>query len=162
MKIPLDILSNHYSELKPRKKIKPFQVSYIPTWHISSIHEYHEYLLVSQTISQTMKVLQIALLFTSFTFGMMIPILQIKGSEELENLLNQLLTTAEKPLVPQKHFNIALARIPIQLKKVAEQQNPGLTAQVGLQKWTRKWTADQIQRKKNEVLKNNYDYILRF
>ena len=93
---------------------------------------------------------------------MTIPLLPIKESEELQILLNQLLTSAEKPLVPQNHFNIALARVPIQLKKVAEQQNPGLTAQVNLQKWTRKWTTDQIQRKKNEVFKNNYDYILRF
>ena len=97
-----------------------------------------------------MKVLQIALLLTSFTFGMMIP-LQVKKSEELQSLLHGLLTSAEKPLVPQT----TLARVPIQ-------QNPGWTAQVDLQKWTRKWTADQIQRKKNEVFKNNYDYILRF
>ena len=108
-----------------------------------------------------MKVLQIALLLTSFTFGMMIP-LQVKKSEELQSLLHGLLTSAEKPLVPQTTFNVALARLPIQLKKVSEQQNPGLTAQVDLQKWTRKWSADQIQRRKNEVFKNNYDYILRF
>lgn len=101
-----------------------------------------------------MKVLQIALLLTSFTFGMMIP-LQVKKSEELQSLLHGLLTSAEKPLVPQTTFNVALARVPIQ-------QNPGWTAQVDLQKWTRKWTADQIQRRKNEVFKNNYDYILRF
>ena len=108
-----------------------------------------------------MKVLQIALLLTSFTFGMMIP-LQVKKTGELQSLLNGLLTSAEKPLVLQTTFNVALARLPIQLKKVAEQQNPGLTAQVDLQKWTRKWSADQIQRRKNEVFKNNYDYILRF
>ena len=101
-----------------------------------------------------MKVLQIALLLTSFTFGMMIP-LQVKKSEELQSLLHGLLTSAEKPLVPQTTFNVALARVPIK-------QNPGWTAQVDLQKWTRKWTADQIQRMKNEVFKNNYDYILRF
>ena len=101
-----------------------------------------------------MKVLQIALLFTSFTFGMMIP-MQVKKNGELQSLLNGLLTSAEKPLVPQTTFNVALARVPIQ-------QNPGWTAQVDLQKWTRKWTADQIQRRKNEVFKNNYDYILRF
>ena len=107
-----------------------------------------------------MKVLQIALLFLFSTEVLMFPT-AISESEEFQSILNNLLTMAEVPLPPQ---NTAVELIPTQLKKkVTEPQNDlGLTAQLDLQKWTRKWTTAQILRQKTEVFKKNYDYILRF